>query len=774
MQITKCYVQNFGKLQDYTLTFNCNFNTILEQNGWGKSTLATFVKAILFGLSSTTKRDLDDNERQKYLTWGRETFGGYVEFVLNNHPYRLERKFGSKQNQDSATLYDLNTNKTCTTYSPNIMEEYFGINSETFERSTYIAQGHITTEINDGIRAKLGNLLQNEQQNNFNAAIDKITDLRKQKQLYRGKGGEIDDIRQKIDATNLKLAHAQEQKAQLDILQTKSTQELQTIAQKQKELSDIEKQLSQIDKQHAQNIELERYDELQQKLTKLKGEYQDIVKFFNNQTPTPQMLDQVQNDINKYNTQQIELANTTSTKNDELNALQKFFARGVPTHQKLDEMFKNEQRLRNLETNPFVVQTIDRNNNASLHNYTPLYCLFSLIAIMVGVLCIGVFSKMLIGIIFAGLGGLGVITSLIVFFVQKNKHHNIQLKQTLDEQKHSNKTQKQHEQINQEIQVLRNCLQEFVAQYLTPTSSIINDLNTIKFNLTKYEYLQNIEQTKKEKTNTLNSDLVQTKSNLDRFFAVYYNDFSQNYQTMLNGMHLALNNYSRLSDEIKNTTLALNEYIKKTGIDPNKKVTPTELQKSAILNEQKRNLQNVLNELAHAHGQTTASIQTLTSKVENIDIYQNELEQYKDQEKDITHEIKVLDNIKKYLERANDNLNSKYISPMTERFVHYAGLISSTPLNIALDSDMNVSVEMNGAKRDKKYLSLGYRDILNLCMRFALIDAIFTGEQPPIILDDPFVNLDEQNTKNALDLLKQIAKDKQIIYLSCHPSRTNK
>ena len=87
---------------------------------------------------------------------------------------------------------------------------------------------------------------------------------------------------------------------------------------------------------------------------------------------------------------------------------------------------------------------------------------------------------------------------------------------------------------------------------------------------------------------------------------------------------------------------------------------------------------------------------------------------------------------------------------------------------------MEMSIEAQGAKRDKKYLSFGYRDIINLCMRFALVDAIFPDEQPTIILDDPFVNLDEQNTKNAIDLINKIANEKQIIYLSCHKSRINK
>ena len=56
-------------------------------------------------------------------------------------------------------------------------------------------------------------------------------------------------------------------------------------------------------------------------------------------------------------------------------------------------------------------------------------------------------------------------------------------------------------------------------------------------------------------------------------------------------------------------------------------------------------------------------------------------------------------------------------------------------------------------------------------MRFALVDALFENEKPFIILDDPFVNLDESRLAGAMKFLDNIAKDYQVIYLSCHKSR---
>jgi uncharacterized protein YhaN len=56
-------------------------------------------------------------------------------------------------------------------------------------------------------------------------------------------------------------------------------------------------------------------------------------------------------------------------------------------------------------------------------------------------------------------------------------------------------------------------------------------------------------------------------------------------------------------------------------------------------------------------------------------------------------------------------------------------------------------------------------------MRFALVDALFTEEQPFLVLDDPFVNLDKEKLERAMTFLKDAAGQYQILYLVCHESR---
>ena len=56
MRLIKCHIENFGKLQNFDYEFGEGLNTIKQINGFGKTTFAHFIKAMLYGLPSTTKK----------------------------------------------------------------------------------------------------------------------------------------------------------------------------------------------------------------------------------------------------------------------------------------------------------------------------------------------------------------------------------------------------------------------------------------------------------------------------------------------------------------------------------------------------------------------------------------------------------------------------------------------------------------------------------------------------------------------------------------------
>ena len=111
MKIKSLYISSFGKIKNYSLTFNDGINTIFENNGWGKSTLSAFIKAMFYGLNDT-KRNILDNERTKFRPWNStEMFGGNIVFTWKDAEYKIERFFGLKASEDTVKLFDNVTGK---------------------------------------------------------------------------------------------------------------------------------------------------------------------------------------------------------------------------------------------------------------------------------------------------------------------------------------------------------------------------------------------------------------------------------------------------------------------------------------------------------------------------------------------------------------------------------------------------------------------------------------------------------------------------------------
>ena len=119
---------------------------------------------------------------------------------------------------------------------------------------------------------------------------------------------------------------------------------------------------------------------------------------------------------------------------------------------------------------------------------------------------------------------------------------------------------------------------------------------------------------------------------------------------------------------------------------------------------------------------------------------------------------------------ADENLKVKYRAPMRDSLNKYLAFIAGDVV-ADIDTDLKISVEEKSGIKDTDYYSKGFRNLFEICKRFALADVLFTAEKPFIVLDDPFVNLDDGKLRQALSLVKDLSREYQIIYLVCHESR---
>ena len=112
MKIREIYVKSFGCLSDFKKEFHDGFNAVTENNGFGKTTLATFVKAMFYSLGYSRSSALEENELKRFRPWNStEKFGGSVTFEHDGKLYRIERTFGATQKDETAFLVDFEKNK---------------------------------------------------------------------------------------------------------------------------------------------------------------------------------------------------------------------------------------------------------------------------------------------------------------------------------------------------------------------------------------------------------------------------------------------------------------------------------------------------------------------------------------------------------------------------------------------------------------------------------------------------------------------------------------
>jgi uncharacterized protein YhaN len=84
--------------------------------------------------------------------------------------------------------------------------------------------------------------------------------------------------------------------------------------------------------------------------------------------------------------------------------------------------------------------------------------------------------------------------------------------------------------------------------------------------------------------------------------------------------------------------------------------------------------------------------------------------------------------------------------------------------------DRNLDIRVHAPEKDGwvdvRSLSPGTLDLVYLAARLGLVRLVTGNRRPPLVLDDPFISLDDDRARRALGLLREIAKDFQVIYLT--------
>ena len=213
MKLVSLYIENFGGLSRYSLSFSEGVTLVQEPNGFGKTTLAEFIRAMFYGFPRKSKT-LDKSKRQKYTPWQGGKFGGNLVFEYEGRTYRIERTFGATPKGDSFNLIDLETNRKSSRFSEEIGLELFRLDGDSFERSTYMPQlRDMSSLTTNTIQAKLGDLVEDTGDvGNFDKAMDALKSKRSSYIPYRGSGGSVAEANARVSELQRELELREGQK----------------------------------------------------------------------------------------------------------------------------------------------------------------------------------------------------------------------------------------------------------------------------------------------------------------------------------------------------------------------------------------------------------------------------------------------------------------------------------------------------------------------------------------------------------------------------------
>lgn len=100
MKIKQVTIRNFGQFHNRQFSFSPGLNVIYGENESGKSTLHTFLVAMLFGMEKARGRGAKRDSYTQYEPWNSASFySGEMDFEVDGKPFHLERNFYHKEKQ---------------------------------------------------------------------------------------------------------------------------------------------------------------------------------------------------------------------------------------------------------------------------------------------------------------------------------------------------------------------------------------------------------------------------------------------------------------------------------------------------------------------------------------------------------------------------------------------------------------------------------------------------------------------------------------------------
>ena len=139
-----------------------------------------------------------------------------------------------------------------------------------------------------------------------------------------------------------------------------------------------------------------------------------------------------------------------------------------------------------------------------------------------------------------------------------------------------------------------------------------------------------------------------------------------------------------------------------------------------------------------------------------------------ERDKDIAKKIDLLVKTKEFILKAKENVSTRFVVPVNKEFKEILSKFTDLEKDYEIDTEWKVKENTAYGSKDFEYSSQGLQDIVSFCQRVNLIKQIYKKEKPFLILDDTFVNLDDNKLAVAKQIVEDLSRDFQIIYICCN------
>ena len=755
MKLISLYIENFGGLSRYALDFEAGITTLVQPNGFGKTTLAEFIRAMLYGFPRKNKT-LDKSLRQKYTPWNGGQFGGTLVFEQQSRRYRVERTFGENPRSDTFTLIDLETNRKSDRFSEELGRELFGLDADSFARSTYLPQiqeeGPLATA---SIQAKLTELVEDGSDvANFDKAVAALKAKRSTFIPYRGNGGTVAETAGRITQLQLRLELALQQQEQYLQLQQETVQTETELTRHQEELSALQQDIADAAFATEAVLRQEQYANLNSRYREAAAQEERLQKAYPAGFPDLQSLRSAELAADRLAV----LNGQSVTTPADLQAQQTVKETGpLPTAEQIDRCRKNCETYESLQRR-FHAAEQTRSQTAKRRRKTVVAaCLLLVPAVAAGAAGIWLLTqRVMYGIAAVGAGGIAMLIALVLLL-----------------RRHPHDGSESSAQLQQQLDACATQIGAFFAPYFGAVGPehFLSALTRLEHKMAARAQAQVQLRDWQQREEARSAELAACRRELTAFFDRYQIELGDDPRERLYRLRFDLHDARGILSRKRQLEEELEVFRQQHGQFLLADVTSTETPDA--LRERERMLRSTLTALQNSLLQQKQQMQQLRRQTDEIAPMREELEVLHRKLTEDRQAAAVLDATVEFLQQARENLSTAYLGTIRARFAYYLSqLDGDTEEAFFIDPEFQLQLERAGKARELAYFSAGQTDLLMLCMRLALVDALFKEEEVFVVLDDPFVNLDDAHLAQALDLLQKLAQRRQILYLTCHSSRT--